>query len=75
MKVTIMVFTFMLIYTYYLAQLNLQAVEIICDEGCDQDRVEETMTGSASECPGTGGVEHHSLTFICAMINKCFIFP
>ena len=55
MKVTIMVFTFMPIYTYYLAQLNLQAVEMICDERCDQDRVEETMTGSASECPGTGG--------------------
>ena len=55
MKVTIMVFTFMPMYTYYLAQLNLQAVEIICDERCDQDRVEETMTGSASECPGTGG--------------------
>ena len=71
-----MVFTFMPIYTYYLAQLNLQAVEIICDERCDQDRVEETMTGSASECPAyRAGVEHHSLTFICAMINKCFIFP
>ena len=55
MKVTIMVFTFMPMYTYYLAQLNLQAVEMICDERCDQDRVEETMTGSASECPGTGG--------------------
>ena len=34
-----MVFTFMPIYTYYLAQLNLQAVEMICDERCDQDRV------------------------------------